>query len=180
MSASFAMRRLVVVSSALIIFCASSVALAKGPVNRHHPGRSSNNGLRLWSFSNYSLTSLTPSTEARSNRRFSYDPSRFHAGDRVAVTADEAKLMSGTKSLGIAEKGQQFVVQRVEGPWLEAQIEMGGKVINGWIRGNHVARLQTGPRPGIEQKSGTIRSQVECHPFTVKKRPYRTNRRYRR
>ncbi|MCA9147378.1 MAG: hypothetical protein KDB05_31590 [Planctomycetales bacterium] len=152
--------------------------IASGAVNRFYPGRSSNPG--IWGWQRPSLGYYyNRANETQTFRSYSYTPARFHEGDNVVVTADQASLKSGHRTIGVAKKGQKLVVQRVEGPWLRTKIEVDGKTISGWVWNQHVAfdKGLDAAAPASAEAVAPARSEDRSDAYT---RPYRTNRRYRR
>ena len=170
---------LFVIALAIVILSIPSLASARGPVNRFYPGRSSNPGVRVWQRPTRAY-SYNRSNQAQTVRSFSYAPASFRAGDTVVVTAEEASLKSGTETLGTAMKGQKFVVQKVEGPWLSAKIEGDGKTINGWVWNRHVSMDRDLTRGAPSSDKTVAQSRSRTVPTHSYRRPYRTNRRYRR
>lgn len=120
------------------------MAAAWGPVNRHHPNRSSNPGIWSWRWSAGGSV-CRPYTETQMTHRSS-DPAAYHAGDVVTVAVDEARIMRGTQTLGILSKGRKFTVTKTERGWLGAKIEVDGKPIDGWIWSGHVSMAMAEPR----------------------------------
>ena len=140
------------------------------PVNRHHPGRSSGQTLQSW------WVSGGFASRSRTVRSFSYEPATVAPGDAVVITADETAIMSGRTTLGVAAKGDRFVVKQIVGPWLSATLEVEGKTISGWVRQNNVEPDRHSSVKPPPEDSPAVQVAVECRPY----RPYRTNRRYRR
>lgn len=142
------------------------------PVNRHHPSRSSGQTLQSW------WASGGFASRSQAVRSFSYEPVAVAVapGDAVVITADKAGIMSGRTTLGVATKGDRFVVKQVVGPWLSATLEVEGKKISGWVWQNNVEPDRKASVKPQSEDSPAVQVAVECRPY----RPYRTNRRYRR
>ncbi len=77
--------------------------------------------------------SYEPAEPSAIRRSYSYVADLFAVGDKVVVSSNEAKLMSGTDTRGMLDKGMTFEVRQVEGPWLGTKIEIDGKKISGWV-----------------------------------------------
>tara|TARA_R110002072_G_C7950935_1_gene533179 strand:- start:1602 stop:2225 length:624 start_codon:yes stop_codon:yes gene_type:complete len=159
---------------AVAVFAAAMLAMVPEanawPVNRHHPGRSSGRTVQAW------LASGGFASRTRTIRSFSHEPAALAPGDAVVITAENAGIMSGRTTLGVAEKGDRFIVKQVVGPWLGATVEVDGKKINGWVWSPHVEPDRTSSVETPAATSPPAQVAVECSPY----RPYRTTRRYRR
>ena len=140
------------------------------PVNRHHPGRSSGRTVQEW-WASGGFASRTHTI-----RSFSYEPAALAPGDAVVITAEDAGIMSGRTTLGVAAKGDRFIVKQIVGPWLGATIDVNGKPISGWVWSGHVDPDRSAVVTTPSEEVPAARIAVECKPY----RPYRTNRRYRR
>lgn len=77
--------------------------------------------------------SYEPAESHLRQRNYSYVAARFHAGDQVVVSTDEARLMIGTETRGTLDKGTIFEVRKVEGPWLGTEVEIDGQKASGWV-----------------------------------------------
>ena len=159
---------------AVAMFAAAMLAMVPEanawPVNRHHPGRSSGMSVQSW------LASGGFASRTHTIRSFSYEPAALAPGDAVVITAENVGIMSGRTTLGVAAKGDRFIVKQVVGSWLGANLEVDGKQINGWVWSPHVEPDRTSSVETPPAKLPPAQVAVECSPY----RPYRTNRRYRR
>ena len=125
-------------------FSVPSSVSARGPVNRHHPNRSSASERSMATRYYY------PQYVGR-RTGYSYVRAPFRAGDTVVVTSSSAKIMRGTRALGTASKGRKLTVRNLEGQWLGIEVEIDGKLINGWIWNAYVAQ---------DLSAGVLRSHV--------------------
>jgi hypothetical protein len=60
-------------------------------------------------------------------------------GDRVIVTAPQARLMRGSETVATAKRGQELEVLKVEGNWIGTTVESAGESIGGWVWFRQVA-----------------------------------------
>ena len=59
-------------------------------------------------------------------------------GDRVVVTKETANVMRGERVVGIAGKGAELAVRKVENGWVGVELQNGGDKIGGWIWHKHL------------------------------------------
>ena len=115
-------------------------------------------------------------------RSFSYEPTPFSIGDRVLVTVDQTRLMRGMQSLGVLQRGQSFVIRKIEGPWLGVTAEVNGSQTGGWVWHQHVASspAQNGSavmQPQEERRSFSYEPSIVDQPVYGSGRNYSQPRR---
>ncbi len=71
----------------------------------------------------------------------------FQIGDRIVVSANEAKLMAGKKLVATVPKGRECKVERISGNWLLTRLEIDGNVRRGWIHRNGVTHVAIPSKP---------------------------------
>lgn len=102
----------------------------------------------------FSFQPVQPDVQTR--RGFSYMPAQMAPGDRVVVTAERARIMRGTETLAVAERGLEFMVTEVRGPWVGGLIQVGDRTVRGWMYNTRLT-----PAGQVEAQGGSQRGDVE-------------------
>lgn len=115
--------------------------------------------------------------DADAGRRFSYEPIGIRAGDMVTVNRDNVNVMRGTNIVGSLANGMQFKVSKVVDGWLGVVTEVDGKVINGWVRHEHVSAVTTKSEDSVKEPAAKAPARSErrfSYEPAVPSRPTRT------
>lgn len=93
---------------------------------------------------------------------YSPPPTAFAIGDEVVVSVDQTRLMLGTDTVTVLNRGQSFKIRDTSGPWLGSVIDRDGQAFKGWVWHSHVSSPGatsapavggTAARPGTERRS---------------------------
>jgi hypothetical protein len=89
----------------------------------------------------YSQRSYRPS---ETRQAFSYEPLDFRVGDRVVIAKDNTVLKVEHTVLATLNKGQEFMVTHIQGPWVATSLEVNGNKLVGWVWFESVKALKPG------------------------------------
>ncbi len=85
-------------------------------------------------------------------------------GDTVVVTADQTKLMLGTKTLNVLDKGARLKVVQVLNGWVGAEFQADGKTVEGWIRRSKLSLVVPEPDTVADAPSPAVAADESGSP----------------